>query len=221
VRGRPCSLKGGRGPTSSDGRWPLAGQAAGEKIERLREENAQLRQAVDSLAVIDQAIGVLIAVWQLPPEDGWEVLREVSQHLNVKLYAIADEVASSACPGPNPLAGGSGAGGGGAAAETASFLVGIAPGAGLSGDSREGGAFAGTVSMSWVRGNEAVGRAEFSGGGPACVGVSARRSARAVTASRSPSRAARSSSVRSSRSSMWSMPSLTFRSWPRVDRLRM
>ncbi|MFI6023701.1 ANTAR domain-containing protein [Streptomyces sp. NPDC051287] len=63
-----------------------------EKMARLLEENAQLRQAVDSHAVIDQAIGVLMAVHRTPPADGWHVLREVSQHANVKLHAAADEI---------------------------------------------------------------------------------------------------------------------------------
>ncbi|WP_229914531.1 ANTAR domain-containing protein [Streptomyces capitiformicae] len=58
----------------------------------LQEENAQLQQAVHSHATVDQALGVLIAVHRLPPEEGWEVLRAVSQHLNIKLHLIADEV---------------------------------------------------------------------------------------------------------------------------------
>lgn len=53
--------------------------------------------------------------------------------------------------------------------------------------------------------------------GPA--GVSAKRSARAVTASRSPSRVSLSSPVRSTCSSVWSMPSLTAGSWPRAESL--
>jgi hypothetical protein len=55
------------------------------------------------------------------------------------------------------------------------------------------------------------------GMGPVDVGIGARRSARAVTASRSPSRAWRCSSVRSSCSSIPSMPSLTARSCPAWD----
>lgn len=70
----------------------LPSQAAGEKIARLDEENTQLRQAVDSHAVIDQAIGVLIAVHQLPADVGWNVLREISQHRNIKLHAVAEEI---------------------------------------------------------------------------------------------------------------------------------
>ncbi|WP_079142364.1 ANTAR domain-containing protein [Streptomyces sp. LUP30] len=58
----------------------------------LEQENAQLRRAVDSHAVVDQAIGVLIAVHRIPPDAGFEVLREVSQHTNVKLLTVAESV---------------------------------------------------------------------------------------------------------------------------------
>ncbi|MFD5721467.1 ANTAR domain-containing protein [Streptomyces sp. NPDC127036] len=55
----------------------------------LREENAQLQQAVHSHAVIDQAIGVLLAVGELTPDQGWDVLREVSQRTNIKLRHVS------------------------------------------------------------------------------------------------------------------------------------
>lgn len=48
-------------------RFSPADQAAADKIARLSEENAQMQQAVASHAVIDQALGVLAAVWQVPP----------------------------------------------------------------------------------------------------------------------------------------------------------
>ncbi|MFD9318718.1 ANTAR domain-containing protein [Streptomyces sp. NPDC060053] len=47
---------------------------------------------VDSHAVVDQAIGVLVAVHRIPPAAGFEVLREVSQHTNVKLHTVAEMV---------------------------------------------------------------------------------------------------------------------------------
>ncbi|MDR6976014.1 hypothetical protein J2X68_002702 [Streptomyces sp. 3330] len=58
----------------------------------MEQENAQLRQAVVSHAVVDQAIGVLIAVHRIPPDAGFEVLREVSQHANIKLHTVAEMV---------------------------------------------------------------------------------------------------------------------------------
>ncbi|MEV2211188.1 ANTAR domain-containing protein [Streptomyces sp. NPDC050997] len=59
---------------------------------RLEQENAQLRHAVDSHVTVDQAIGVLLAIYQLPPAAGFEVLREVSQHTNTKLHTVAETV---------------------------------------------------------------------------------------------------------------------------------
>ncbi|MFD9440788.1 ANTAR domain-containing protein [Streptomyces sp. NPDC060001] len=63
-----------------------------EQVEELRDENAQLQEAVHSHAVVDQAIGVVIAVGQLTPLQGWEVLREVSQRTNIKLRNVAELV---------------------------------------------------------------------------------------------------------------------------------
>ncbi|MET7695943.1 ANTAR domain-containing protein [Streptomyces sp. NPDC005483] len=58
----------------------------------MRAENRQLRQALASHAVIDQAIGVLTVLGQIPPRDGFTVLREVSQHTNIKLTQVAEQV---------------------------------------------------------------------------------------------------------------------------------
>ncbi|MER6076431.1 ANTAR domain-containing protein [Streptomyces sp. NPDC001817] len=59
------------------------------RLAALEEEVAQLREAVVSHAVIDQAIGVVISVGGLKPEQGWDVLREVTQHTNIKLREVA------------------------------------------------------------------------------------------------------------------------------------
>ncbi|MFF1720759.1 ANTAR domain-containing protein [Streptomyces sviceus] len=63
-----------------------------EKIEELQAETAQLRQALVSHAVVDQAIGVVLALSGLRPEQGWEVLKTVSQHTNTKLRDVAQHV---------------------------------------------------------------------------------------------------------------------------------
>ncbi|WP_406430988.1 ANTAR domain-containing protein [Streptomyces sp. NBC_00631] len=60
--------------------------------ERLRAENAQLNQAVTSHAVIDQAIGAVVACGRIAPEEAWRVLRDVSQHTNTKLRTVAEQV---------------------------------------------------------------------------------------------------------------------------------
>ncbi|MFF1446372.1 ANTAR domain-containing protein [Streptomyces sp. NPDC058295] len=41
---------------------------------------------------MDQAIGVLVAVYRLAPAAGFDVLREVSQHTNTKLHTVAETV---------------------------------------------------------------------------------------------------------------------------------
>ncbi|MEV4790168.1 ANTAR domain-containing protein [Streptomyces tuirus] len=61
-------------------------------VARLEQEITQLRRAVDSHARVDQAIGVLVAVHRIEPAAGFEVLREVSQHTNIKLHTVAETV---------------------------------------------------------------------------------------------------------------------------------
>ncbi|MGW5658060.1 ANTAR domain-containing protein [Streptomyces humi] len=60
--------------------------------ERLETRNAQLRQAVTSHAVVDQAIGAVVACGRIPPEQAWHVLREVSQRTNTRLRTVAEHV---------------------------------------------------------------------------------------------------------------------------------
>ncbi|WP_394437282.1 ANTAR domain-containing protein [Streptomyces sp. SGAir0957] len=59
------------------------------RVAELEKENRQLKEAVTSHADVDRAIGVLVAVGQLPPDRAWRVLREISQHTNTKLRYIA------------------------------------------------------------------------------------------------------------------------------------
>ncbi|MFI9773042.1 ANTAR domain-containing protein [Streptomyces sp. NPDC052415] len=88
--------------TTSRERRPEADEARDATVAGLEQENAQLRHAVDSHAIVDQAIGVLVAIHRLPPADGFEVLREVSQHTNIKLHTIANDVISWALGQPLP-----------------------------------------------------------------------------------------------------------------------
>ncbi|MGW1956140.1 ANTAR domain-containing protein [Streptomyces sp. NPDC001920] len=62
------------------------------RVAALEEELAQMRHALVSHAVVDQAIGVVIVYGGLPPEDGWEILREISQHTNTKLREVAEQM---------------------------------------------------------------------------------------------------------------------------------
>lgn len=63
-----------------------------QEVAQLRAENEQLQRAVASHAVVDQAIGVLVMMARITPEDGFTVLREVSQHTNTKLSSIAEQI---------------------------------------------------------------------------------------------------------------------------------
>lgn len=63
-----------------------------ERILALQQEVSQLREAVVSHAVVDQAIGVVVALGRVTPGEGWEILRDVSQHTNVKLRSVAASV---------------------------------------------------------------------------------------------------------------------------------
>jgi hypothetical protein len=70
---------------------PVPGhEAFKHQISNLKEEVSQLNQALDSHAVIDQAIGVVSALGGIEPERGLQVLTEVSQHTNIKLRQVAE-----------------------------------------------------------------------------------------------------------------------------------
>ncbi|MER7982589.1 ANTAR domain-containing protein [Streptomyces sp. NPDC095817] len=71
---------------------PPAGKAATQQVADLQEENAQLQHAVHAHAVVDQAIGVLLAAGRLTPDQGWDALRAISQHTNIKLRHIAEQI---------------------------------------------------------------------------------------------------------------------------------
>ncbi|MGY0488117.1 ANTAR domain-containing protein [Streptomyces sp. WG-D5] len=70
----------------------LPTEALAEENARLRTEVAQLKQALTSHAVIDQAIGVVVVLGEVSPDEAWRVLREVSQRTNVKLRLVAEHV---------------------------------------------------------------------------------------------------------------------------------
>jgi ANTAR domain len=88
--------------TSRVPRSSLDGTRDDATTARLEQENAQLRHAIDSHARVDQAIGVLTAIHQLVPAAGFEVLREVSQHTNIKLHTVAESVIAWALGQPLP-----------------------------------------------------------------------------------------------------------------------
>jgi hypothetical protein len=67
--------------------WPTAEVDA---TEILRMENEQLREALDSRAVIEQAKGALVLRYGIPPDRAFGVLRRWSQDRNIKLRTIAE-----------------------------------------------------------------------------------------------------------------------------------
>ncbi|MFE5395512.1 ANTAR domain-containing protein [Streptomyces sp. NPDC056568] len=87
---------------------PAPSAVAAERSERLRvlqEEVAQLRRAIASRPVIDQARGVLMALHACTSDEAWHILREASQLSNTKLRTVAAAVTASAeSDGPPPPA---------------------------------------------------------------------------------------------------------------------
>ncbi|MGW3493640.1 ANTAR domain-containing protein [Streptomyces sp. NPDC001020] len=73
-----------------------------DRTRDLESQVAQLQRAVTSHAVIDQAIGVLVAVGRITPEEAWDALRETSMCTNTKLRNVAELVLSWAQGGPLP-----------------------------------------------------------------------------------------------------------------------
>lgn len=92
----PAAAEPGGGQSS-----PRAEQDA-VRMSRLEDENLQLQEAVRSHAVVDQAIGVVLAVGRLSPDAGWEVLRNISQNTNIKLRHVAELIVDWARTGELP-----------------------------------------------------------------------------------------------------------------------
>lgn len=63
---------------------------------RAAAEIAQLHQALESRAVIEQAKGILIARDRCTPEEAFNLLRRISQNRNIKLHDIATAVVDAA-----------------------------------------------------------------------------------------------------------------------------
>ncbi|MFD5818246.1 ANTAR domain-containing protein [Streptomyces sp. NPDC127038] len=62
----------------------------GDRVFELEAEVQQLKEAVTSHAVVDQAIGMVVALGRVSPDQGWAVLKDVSQHTNIKLRNVAE-----------------------------------------------------------------------------------------------------------------------------------
>ncbi|MFJ9924905.1 anti-anti-sigma factor [Streptomyces misionensis] len=96
-------LRTGPPPGSPERTVSAVARERAEQLAVLRAEIAQLRHALDSRPVIDQARGVLMAAHGCTPDTAWDILRETSQRTNTKLRHIAAAVIASAAPdGPPP-----------------------------------------------------------------------------------------------------------------------
>jgi hypothetical protein len=65
-------------------------ESESDRIFELQAEVDQMKEALASHAVVDQAIGMVVALARVPPDQGWEVLKDVSQHTNIKLRNVAE-----------------------------------------------------------------------------------------------------------------------------------
>jgi len=79
------------------------GIALAQRIADAQEFAADLNRALQSRAVIDQAIGVLMAQQGRSPDKAFELLRAASQHRNIKLRDVCAElVGRFTGPGQDP-----------------------------------------------------------------------------------------------------------------------
>ncbi|MFE6401032.1 ANTAR domain-containing protein [Streptomyces alboflavus] len=85
-----------------DEELPHEETASDHSVAELKKEVAQLREAVDSHAVVDQAIGLIVGVGQITPAEAWDVLREVSMNTNTKLREVAETLIDWGCTGVLP-----------------------------------------------------------------------------------------------------------------------
>ncbi|MFI9229925.1 ANTAR domain-containing protein [Streptomyces rimosus] len=61
----------------------------GRQLALLREENRQLRRALDSRSDIDQALGMIMALAPCGRRPAWRALVDISQHTNTKVRTVA------------------------------------------------------------------------------------------------------------------------------------
>ena len=65
---------------------------------------ARLQARLESMPVIEQAKGILMAQYRCPPEEAFELLRRASQSANVKVSVLAAQIVEQiASPEPRPV----------------------------------------------------------------------------------------------------------------------
>src|ERR1700761_2787794 len=93
------------GPREAARAEKLAGHASGALTLSLRmascaDQNDQLRSSIVSRAVIDQALGVIMATERCPQDKAFALLRSVSQNTNVKIRDLAATIVTRASGEP-------------------------------------------------------------------------------------------------------------------------
>ena len=64
---------------------------------------ARLQAKLDTMPVIEQAKGILMAQYRCRPEEAFDLLRRASQRANVKVNVLAEQIVEQiASPGPQP-----------------------------------------------------------------------------------------------------------------------
>ncbi|CAL9571284.1 ANTAR domain-containing protein [Streptomyces sp. Tu 3180] len=94
-----------RSPAPGKAPVRAASVVALERAERLRvlqAEVEQLRQAIASRPVIDQARGILMAMYGCTSDEAWDILREASQLSNTKLRTVAASLTACAAAEGTP-----------------------------------------------------------------------------------------------------------------------
>lgn len=92
-------------PRKQNAPWPPGPEAGDEpatELRQLRTEVAQLREALAYRPVIDQARGMVMALGRCTPDEAWTVLVTVSQHNNVKLRTVAEQLVATTAGHPMP-----------------------------------------------------------------------------------------------------------------------
>jgi GAF domain-containing protein len=89
----------------------LAAQAAGAlavaaRIAEKTQLSEHLKAALESRAVIDQALGIVMGAQHCNADAAFDVLRNASQHRNEKLRDIAARIVATTSHGPRPAPGG-------------------------------------------------------------------------------------------------------------------
>ena len=85
------------------GRSESTGGRPGETVERLQAVNDQLRIALDSRIVIEQAKGILSERYGLTMDDAFALLRQAARRDRSSLRMLARAVVSSPDCTPDPI----------------------------------------------------------------------------------------------------------------------